>query len=808
MKVSLSWLRAYVDVAMGAAEMAERLTMAGLEVDSVEDRFAWLREVLVGRVAGVSRHPNADRLSLCAVEAGDRRFRVVCGAPNVREGMLAPLAPPGIRFPNGRLLERGVIRGEASEGMLCSAAELELGADGSGILELDGALSPGASLADALNLSDPVMEIELTPNRPDCLGVMGVAREVAAFEGKRIRPPEIVLPPARGSIFERSSVTVEDPDHCPRYAARMVENIAVKPSPDWLQDRLLSVGLRPINNLVDVTNFVMMETGQPLHAFDFDRLAGGRIVVRTAAEGEPFTTLDGKERKLAGDMLMICDGERPVAVGGVMGGLNSEIEDSTRTVLIESAYFDPVSVRRTAKRLGLSTDASHRFERGVDPDGTLRALDRAAALMAELGGGTLLEGTIDERPKVVENRPLALRVGATNRHLGTAFDRDEIAEHLRSIEFEVVSESDPDRLTVTPPSFRVDVERPEDLMEEVARRWGYNRIPTTFPSLPAEGVPPAPRVVLRNRVRDRLAGFGFAETINYSFIDPAAVDRLRIGPGDARRRQLPILNPISEEMAVMRTTLLTGLLEAASRNVARGNRDLRLFEVGKVFFANGPDRLPDEAERVAGLWTGARSSSGWHTEETPCDFFDLKGIVEGLLESLGLAEIRFAAAPDSACDATRPGHTAAVFAGAEAIGRMGEVHPAVRESFDVAQPVFAFELDLERIAPRVSDVPQAVPLPRFPAVFRDVTLIVDRPVESADVLERVRNGGEPLVEDARIFDVYAGDRVPDGRKSISVRIVYRSPEETLTDAAVSPAHERLSAMLATAFDAAFPGDAP
>ena len=808
MKVSLSWLRAFVDVEMDAAEMAERLTMVGLEVDSVTDRFAWLREVRVGRVTEVERHPDADRLSLCAVDAGDRRFRVVCGAPNVRVGMRAPLAPPGTRFPDGRLLERGVIRGEASEGMLCSAAELELGADASGLLELDPELPAGMPLNEALNLSDPVLEIELTPNRPDCLSVAGVAREVAAFEGKRIRLPEISLPPGRGSIFERTSVTIEAPDHCPRYAARMLENIVVKPSPDWLQDRLRSVGLRPINNLVDATNFAMMETGQPLHAFDFDRLAGGRIVVRTAAEGESFVTLDGKTRTLDGDMLMICDGERPVAVGGVMGGLDSEIGDRTRTVLIESAYFDPVGIRRTAKRLGLSTDASHRFERGVDPEGTLRALDRAAALMVELGGGVLLEGTIDERPRRVENRPLILGVEATNRRLGARFDREEIAEHLRSIEFEVVPDADPDRLTVTPPSFRVDVGRPEDLMEEVARRWGYDRIPTTFPSLPAEAVPPAPRVALRDRLRDRMAGFGFAEAINYSFIDPAAADRLRIGPGDPRRRQLPILNPISEEMAVMRTTLLPGLLDAARRNLAHGNRDLRLFEVGKVFFANGSDRLPDEAERVAALWTGVRAVPGWHTPETPCDFFDLKGIAEGLLEALGVSEIRFGSVPDPDCDLTRPGHTATVRAGAEEIGRIGEVHPAVRDAFDLAQPVFVFELDLERIAARASDAPRMAPLPRFPAVFRDVTLIVDRSVEAADVLDRVRTGGEALVEDVRLFDVYAGDRVPVGRKSISLRIVYRSSEETLTDAAVSPAHERLSAMLVASFDAAFPGEAP
>jgi phenylalanyl-tRNA synthetase beta chain len=808
MKVSLSWLRSYVDVEMDVAEMAERLTRAGLEVDSVADRFAWLADVRVGRVAEVSPHPNADRLSLCTVEAGGGTVRVVCGAPNVRSGMLAPLAPTGTVFPNGKALEKSVIRGEASEGMLCSAAELDLGADASGLLELDADLSVGAPLAEALGLSDPMLEIELTPNRPDCLAVLGVAREVAAFEGKRIQKPAPAMPAAAGSVSERTSVTIEDPEHCPRYAARMVENVTVGPSPDWLRDRLLSVGLRPINNLVDVTNFVMMETGQPLHAFDHDRLEEGRIVVRTAEEGERFTTLDGKERTLAGDMLMICDGKRPVAVGGVMGGLNSEIEDHTRNVLIESAYFDPVGIRRTAKRLGLSTDASHRFERGVDPEGTLYALDRAAALMAELGGGALLEGTIDERPIVIGPKPIALSADACNRHLGLGLGREEIADQLRSIEFEAVLESGSDRLTVTPPSFRVDVTRPEDLMEEVARRWGYDRIPVTFPSLPAEGAPPAPRVELRNRLRDRMAGFGFAEIISYSFIDPAAMDRLRIGPEDDRRRQLPILNPISEEMAVMRTTLLPSLLDAVRRNLAHGNRDLRLFEVGKVFFSNGPDRLPDEYEWAGGLWTGLRAEAGWHTPDEPCDFFDLKGALEALLNGLGVAGVRFTAPAAADCGALRPGHAAILLLDGAEIGRIGEVRPEARDAFDLAQPVFVFELNLEAIADRTSDLPRAAPLPRFPAVFRDVTLVLDRAAEAADVVARVRESGEPLVEDAWLFDVYAGEKVPDGRKSLSLRIVYRSPGETLTDERVSPVHERISAMLLEAFNAAFPGENP
>jgi len=387
MKVSLSWLRDYVSIEMEVADLAEALTMIGLEVESVSERYEYLDNVFVGRIVEIHPHSNADKLKVCNVNLGDRIIPVVCGAPNAEKDLLAPVALPGTLLSDGSILESGIIRGEPSEGMLCSEAELGLGVDQSGIMILDPTLTVGNRLTKALELSDKVLEFDLTPNRPDCLSIIGVAREIAAIQKTRVKYPEITLRELNDNIFKFSSVTIEAPDHCPRYAARLIVGISVAPSPFWLQDRLMSVGLRPINNIVDITNFILMETGQPLHAFDFDRLAESRIVVRTAKDGESFTTLDQKDRVLSKDMLLICDGERPVAVAGVMGGLNSEIEDKTTRVLIESACFNPTSIRKTSKKLGLSTDASHRFERGVDPEGTVRAANRAAQLMVEITGG-------------------------------------------------------------------------------------------------------------------------------------------------------------------------------------------------------------------------------------------------------------------------------------------------------------------------------------------------------------------------------------------------------------------------------------
>ncbi|MBR9979854.1 MAG: phenylalanine--tRNA ligase subunit beta [Desulfatitalea sp.] len=803
MKVSLSWLNDYVTVAMGVDALAHQLTMAGLEVEGVEDRYDYLDTVVVGRISAITPHPNADKLRLCQVQIGGDTLPVVCGAPNAAEGMLAPLALPGSHLPDGTIVAEGAIRGRRSAGMLCSAGELGLGDDRSGLMALAADLKPGTPLNKALGLSDAVLEISITPNRPDCLSIIGIAREVAGFQADTLRRAAIALPAARGRIDKLTSVIIEAPDHCPRYAARLLDEITVGPSPFWLQDRLQSVGLRPINNIVDITNFILMETGQPLHAFDFDHLEEQRIVVRTAHPGERFTTLDGKERQLTPEMLMICDGRKPVAVGGVMGGLNSEIEANTTRVLIESAYFNPASIRKTAKLLGLKTEASHRFERGVDPHGTCYALDRAAQLMTELGSGRLIDGCIDVTHDLPAPATLTLSVAATNRVLGTDLDGETMGRLLQSIEFQVTGPQN-ETLTVSAPTFRVDVSRPEDLMEEVARRAGYDQIPVTFPAIPPDTRPIPPLVAQRRRIRQLLVGMGFAEIITYSFIGADADRRLRLPEGDPRCRQLAILNPLTEDQAVMRTSLVPGLLETMRHNLARQSRHLKLFEIGKIFISRGNDAQPLESDMLAGLWTGNRTRMGWHTKPEPCDFFDLKGAVEGLLAGLHVTPVRFTQLADDQCAYTCAGATAKILVDGQPIGLIGQLHPQVADTCNLRQTAFIFEMDLPALLQHIPADLKSLPLPRFPATTRDATLIVDKALESGRILDAVQTMNEALVEGVQLFDLFEGRPIPEGRKSLSLRIVYRSPDATLEDGAVNQLHKTITDHLVSRFKADLP----
>lgn len=806
MKVSLSWLQEYVPIEMEIHQLADALTMVGLEVASISDRYDYLNSVVVGKLNQIDLHPSVDRLKICNVDIGNKTVSIVCGAPNLKKNMSVPVALPGTLFPDGLHLEKTVVRGITSEGMICSEKELCLGTDQSGVLALNPKLPVGDRIGNALALSDMVFDIDLTPNRSDCLSILGIAREIAAIQKTKLAYPTIHLPGTENHIFNYASVDIEAPEHCPRYAARLLFDVAVAPSPFWLQDRLISVGLRPINNIVDVTNFVLMETGQPLHAFDLDRLAEKRIVVRLAKKGEIFTTLDQKSRTLSSDTLMICDGEKAVAIGGVMGGLNSEIETDTTRVLIESAYFSPLSIRRTSKKLNLATEASYRFERGVDPEGTIKALDRAAQLMAQVSDGKLIGGIIDEYPKKIHKNRIILSTKKTNRLLGTDLNRDEINDFLKSIEFSV----DPvnkDILAVVPPDFRVDIKRPEDAMEEIARLAGYNNIPTTFPLMPTDERQRNRRLYLRNRIKRLMIGFGFSEVINYSFNDATSCDRLGIGQKDPRRRMVNILNPLNEDQAAMRTSLIPGLLRTVRSNISQQIKNLKLFEVGKIFISSGQENLPDEKEMIAILWTGARSDPAWHSKETLCDFFDIKGVIEGLFKGLNFEDALFTNMPENNCDYTQPDETAQILYNNdnnELIGLVGMAEPSILQNFGLKQTVYIAEINIDSLFPRLPVTKQSKPIPKYPAVYRDFTIIIDKEIVSGKIMACVKDAKEELVESTFLFDVFEGGPIPEGKKSISFRITYRSTSRTLADEEVNQVHQKISDRLLKSFDATLP----
>lgn len=805
MKISLDWLSQYVDIDTEPARLADMLTMSGFEVEAVFDPWAHLAGVVCAKVLDVWDHPDADRLKCCKVDTGNAVLSIVCGAPNVTSGMIAACASPGTVLPSGEEVAAGTIRGQRSDGMLCSASELGTGTDASTILELENAVRPGTPLAEALGLTDTVFEIGLTPNRPDCLSFIGIAREVAALTERTLRRPGSEPWQHAPDIRERTSVEIRNPDMCPRYSARLLSGVTVGRSPEWLERRLLSVGLKPINSIVDITNYVMMETGQPLHAFDFDHLAENRIVVRTPlSEAEKtVVTLDGKERAIEDDMLMICDAKAPVAVAGVMGGENSEIIQATTNVLIESAHFDPVSIRKTAKRLGLSTDASHRFERGVDPEGTVYALNRAAALMAEVAGGEIHSGIIDEYPRPANIKPIRLSAEKTNRHLGTNLDTPEIGRLLSAIGFEV-SPGESDTMDVTAPSFRMDVTRPEDLMEEVARLSGYDNIATTYPAIPARTLPPLRSHTLKEQLRDRMAGIGFNEAIHYSFTGKNA-GILEFPEGDPRHAELPILNPLSETQSVMRTTLIGSLLEACQKNLSRQEKDLKLFELGKAFYSQGTETLPMEQELLAAVWTGSRRPASWHEKAASCDFFDIKGVLESLFSFLRVEAVTWHATPADRCAFTRPGQSATIHAAGVELGVAGEIKESIRKQYDIGQRVFAFEIVTDRLFGLVPAGFSFSPVPRFPATSRDMTLIIDQTVPAGDIVQKIREMNVDIIENIMVFDVYSGKPIESGKKSLSIRITYRSHDKTLEEEPVSALHQEITENLISEFGAALPG---
>jgi phenylalanyl-tRNA synthetase beta chain len=800
MKFTFDWLRQFVDVNITPAELADRLTMAGLEVDAVEEIFGGLAGVKVAEILSVSPHPDADRLVVCQVAVGEEKVQVVCGAPNARAGLFSALALPGAVLPSGMTIKKSKIRGQASQGMLCSEKDLGISDNHGGIMELDWLHESGDDLAQALQLRDTVIEVDLTPNRPDCTSVMGIGRESAAFCGTSLTPPVTRRdnPRLTGENCE-FSVTVEHED-CPRYAARILKNVKIGPSPWWLRKRLLAVGQRPINNVVDVTNFVMLEYGQPLHAFDFKKLRGGAIVVRRARNGETLTTLDNVERKLEPDMLMICDAERPVAVAGVMGGANSEVDQHTTEVLLESACFAPVSVRRTARRLNLATEASYRFERGVDPELPPVAMERAVRLLCEVAGAEVVAGGVDRAEGVKKREPIMLRVSRVKDLLGYDFTPGEITALLSAIEMEVQPLGE-DTLQVAPPSFRVDLTREVDLIEEVARLKGYNEFPQTMPLVPMSAAWQDPARKLRQDIAAAMTGLGFYEAINYSFVTPRHADMLGLAPDDGRRKTVQLKNPLAEDQSVLRAMLLPGLLENVRRNVNYQVADIRLFEIGKCFVPGPGLAQPEEKTYLTAVLSGRRLPGAplLHMGEEKCDIYDVKGVLETLLARLGFSGIGFALAPE----AVEPYCEADSFAQVSVQGRvLGCFARIARESlllFGIKQDVYFLNLHLDALLAGTKDTKQFVSLPKFPAVKWDIAVVVPEQVRVGEMVESIRQSGIPLIEQVELFDVFRGGAISKGMKSVAVQVTYRSAEQTLDDETVGREHRKIIDMILTRF---------
>jgi len=799
MKFTLNWLKEYTDLDMPVEALADKLTMLGLEVDSVDELYQDLEAIKVAKIISVRPHPDADRLTLCDVTVGEEEFQVVCGAPNAKPELLTAIALPGVALSEGFKVKKAAIRGQESSGMLCSEKDLGISDDHSGIMELPDTARAGQSLPEALSLRDTLIEVDLTPNRPDCTSVIGIAREVAGFTGQKLNQPvKNDLPELTGEGVP-FSVEVLDPEDCPRYAARLLKNVKIGPSPWWLRKRLLSVGLRPINNVVDVTNLVMLEYGQPLHAFDFDRLGGGKIIVRRARAGEDIVTLDGETRKLDQEMLLICDAEKPVAVAGVMGGENSEVIDSTKDILLESACFNPLSVRRTARHLNLGTEASYRFERGVDPELAPRAMERAVQLLVEITGAEAIANGYDCVDGIAARLTIKLRVSRTNDLLGLELDSDGISRFLESIELQV-SQEDDDTLLVTVPSFRVDLEREIDLIEEVARLQGYNEIPTSMPVVPMSFPEQQPGLELRKKLAAMLVSQGFYEAINYSFVDENYFDLLKLEDNDSIRNAVTLLNPLSEDQKIMRTMMLPGLLQNLSRNTSRQNNDIRLFEIGKVFHPVVDEPLPNENMRVAGLLSGRRhpGSSLLHFENAPVDVYDCKGIVEVILQEVRLSKVVSIVSRNETNTVPtyiQPDSYIVFQVEDKVLGVLGKIDTEVLKAFGIKQDVFFFDLNLDLIIELNSEPISFRQLPKFPSVDRDIALVVPEAVAAGELLTAVDNAGEALVESVDIFDVYRGDSVGAGKKSVAITLTYRSAEQTLDDNTVNKVHQRLIEML-------------
>ncbi|MBN1177388.1 MAG: phenylalanine--tRNA ligase subunit beta [Dehalococcoidales bacterium] len=789
MRVPLDWLKDYVDVTLPPAELADRLTMAGFEVSEIITTGGSWDNVVVGQIKAVDPHPNADRLRLATVELGGREETVVCGAPNLNIGDKIAFASVGARLINpynGEVeeLKPAKIRGVVSSGMICSEKELGISDNHEGIMVLAPEATTGMPLSE--HMGDTVFDIDITPNRPDCLSVVGIAHEVAAICGQEMHIPEISYEETGDDINKQVTIEIEDPDLCPRYCASLITDVKITESPAWLQERLIACDQRPINNIVDITNYIMMEYGQPLHSFDYDTLRKKKIIVRRAAGGEHFYTLDEEERELTGDMLTIADGEGTVAIAGVMGGLNSEVTGGTTSILLEAASFKATSIHYTGRHLGLSSEASMRFERGISAGMTIPALRHATQLIAELGGGKVARGIIDEYPGRKDPEPVTVTTEKTKRIIGMPVSRDKIVKILTSLGFEC--EHDGSKITATAPYWRSDITYDVDLIEEVARIIGYDKIPTTLLADPIPQQNPGPLLGLKKTIRQALAGYGFQEIISYSLTSLETLSDLLPEPRPPEPTPLSVVKPLTVEQEYLRPNLRANLLATLAANRRHEDGGIRLFELGKVYLPRGND-LPDEPEVLCGVMSGSRVDRTWLGGGGSFDFYDVKGVIEGLLDHLGVA-VSFEKNKDEGLHPAR--QAAVVIQDSDMkvkLGVIGELHPKVADAFELEGTVCLFEMNVSTLLPFATSHEMYQSIPRFPGIIRDLALVVDADVTHRQILDIIK--GFSLISEVVLFDVYSGKQVAAGRKSLAYRLVYQSPTHTLTDEEVNKVEEQV-----------------
>ena len=790
MNLSMKWLADYVDCGVSVKEFCSGMTMSGSKVETYEIEGTEVRNVVVGKLLSIVPHENSDHLQICQVDVGqDAPIQIVTGAQNIIEGALVPVALVGADLPGGVHIKKGKLRGVESNGMLCSLGELGLNkhdfpyAVEDGIFLIEEECKPGQDIHEAIGLNDTSVEFEITSNRPDCLSVFGLAREAAATFGVPLRHHTPKFHGVSGNLSDMMSVSVENAALCPRYVAGMVKNVKIGPSPRWMRERLRASGVRPINNLVDITNYVMLEYGQPMHAFDLRYVKDGKIVVRNARDGETITTLDGQERHLSKEMLIIADSEKPIAVAGVMGGEYSGIMDDTTTVIFESAYFEPVQVRRTAKKLGMRTDASARYEKGLDPDGCQRTLERAMELVELLNAGEPVADSIEVDNR--KNSPVQIPFDPDwiNGFLGTDISREDMIATLESLEIHVEGD------VCVAPSFRIDLERPADIAEEVARIYGYNRIPSTV----VQGVAEArltPQQQFLRKAEQIMVGMGYFGTMTYSFTSPKCFDRIGLPENSKLRQTVTITNPLGEDTSIMRTTTLPCMLDVLATNYKNRNAAVSLYEIGKEYLPTGLDTLPEEPNRL---------TIGMYGDNA--DFFSLKGAVDTLLKELRLPKCVYVRPTEiqcalEECCALHPGRSAVILCNDTPIGYLGELHPTVQKTYGIGTRTYVAKLLLHEMTYMAQPEITYQPLPKFPAITRDLSLVCNEKLPVGTLERTIEEAAGKILEEVSLFDVYQGDQIAAGMKSVSFSLRLRSSEGTLTDEQADAAMKRVLKALA------------